>query len=376
MDKIKVTVIGAGIVGLAIAKELSSVDGSIFVIERNEAFGMETSSRNSEVIHAGIYYPTGTLRHRLCIEGNRLLYDLCREQGIQSGETGKLIVAVKDEEVGELHELYENGIKNEVPGLKMISSAEALVMEPSIACKEAIFSPTTGIVDSHEVMKHCLSAAEENGATTVFNTQVSAIEKKSGGGYIITVVENDGSNFVFESEIVINSAGLESDTIAALAGIDIKKEGYLLNYCKGSYFRVQDCSKFGIKHLVYPVVKKDSVSLGIHVALDLNGAVRLGPDAEYLDKREQDYSVPDDKRKAFYDSVSEFIPAIKMEQLYPDTSGIRPKLQGKDEGFRDFIIKEESEHGLKDFINLVGIDSPGLTASLAIAGMVKRMLYS
>ena len=192
---------------------------------------------------------------------------------------------------------------------------------------------------------------------------------------MITVRENSGEDFSFESEIVVNSAGLNADLISAIAGINTQNAGYTLHYCKGNYFRVGNPSAIGLTRLIYPAVKKDSKSLGIHTALDLTGGIRLGPDVEYLDGRTIDYNVNTNRLESFYESVSSFIPALQKDSLYPDTAGIRAKLQGPSDSFRDFVIKEEGEAGLPGFINLVGIDSPGLTASPAIAQMVKRLVF-
>ncbi|MBN2406948.1 MAG: NAD(P)/FAD-dependent oxidoreductase [Elusimicrobia bacterium] len=373
MEKIDITVIGAGIVGLAVAAAVARKGTAVFILEKNEAFGMETSSRNSEVIHAGIYYPGGSLRHRLCIEGNAMLYSICEKAGISCSKTGKFIVAAGEEEKEEIEFLYENGRKNGVPGLEMVTAGRVNGTEPDIRCDAAVYSPSTGIVDTHNLMKYFLHEARAGGAEPVFNTEVTGFQK-DGSDHIVKVRENNGGEFDFRSGIVINCAGLESDRVSCMAGIDAEKNKYSLHYCKGSYFRLGNSQSVRIKHLVYPAVKKDSVSLGIHVTPDLGGGLRLGPDAEYISREKKDYSVAEEKKEAFFDSVKRFIPSVKKDDLHPDTSGIRPKLQGPGEGFRDFIIKEESGSGLKGFINLVGIDSPGLTAAPAIARMVKEML--
>ena len=376
MEKTQITVIGAGIVGLACAAALSEESDSIFIVEQNEAFGMETSSRNSEVIHCGLYYPTDTLKHRLCIEGNALIYKICEKNSIEFKNTEKLIVAPSIDDTDDLEALFENGLRNGVSGLTVITGDEAVALEPAVKCVRAIRSATTGIVDSHNLMRYFLHKAQHAGAEPVFNTEVKYIEKKSAGGYVITVRESSGEDFIFESEIIINSAGFDSDIIAGVAGMDIEKADYTIHYCKGNYFRVSNPSVLGLTRLVYPAVKKDSKSLGIHTALDLTGGIRLGPDVEYLEDRIKDYNVDENRLDAFYESVSSFIPALKKESLYPDTAGIRAKLQGPAENVKDFVIKEEKDAGLPGFINLIGIDSPGLTASPAIAQMVKGLVFS
>jgi len=370
MEKTDITIIGAGIVGLAVAEKVTKKNRSVYILEKNPSFGMETSSRNSEVIHSGIYYPEGSLRHHLCLRGNIMLYNICSANGINFVQTGKYIAALQNE-LDDLHELFLNARKNEVPGVEILSGAAVRLEEPDIKCKEAVFSPTAGIVDSHALMEYFLNRAKTAGADAVFETEVTGIEKLSDG-YEVEVRESSGENFKFKSQIIINCAGLNSDTLAAMAGIDVTAEGLVLNYCKGSYFRISNPGRLNVSHLIYPVVKKDSVSLGVHVTPDLGGGIRLGPDAEYI-KRCSDYTVDESKKGEFFKSVSRFLRGIEEDELYPDTSGIRPKLQGPGEGYRDFVIRQEKDRGLPGFINLAGIDSPGLTASPAIAEMVADM---
>jgi L-2-hydroxyglutarate oxidase LhgO len=374
MYHIKTTIIGAGIVGLAIANELAKKGEPLFIIEKNASFGMETSSRNSEVVHAGIYYPTGSLKHRLCIEGNHLIYEICKKNEIQCKQTGKLIVAPKKADLDVLYDLFEHGKANEIPGLEIISGKKVSEYEPSISCREAIYSPVSGIVDSHSLMKYFLYNAKYKSADISYNTDVIGIEKLPGNGFIVKVREHDGSNFLYKSDMVINCAGLESDIIADLAGINLDDANYRLKYCKGSYLRVRNPGRFAINHLIYPTAPKHTLSLGIHVALELDGGVRLGPDVEYLFSKDKNYDVSEEKIQGYFNSVHSFIPSIEINDLHPDISGIRPKLQGPHDEYRDFVIANEKERGLDGFINLIGIDSPGLTSSPAIARYVKKLL--
>lgn len=372
MEKVDALIIGAGVVGLAVAKELAKKKKAIVVVEKNKSFGQETSSRNSEVIHGGMYYPTGSLKAKLCIEGRYYLYELCQKYNIPYKKIGKLIVATEKEEIPSLDKLLTQGRTNGASELRMINQKELSELEPRVRGISALYSPETGIIDSHRLMQYLLDDTKSNGAIVVFNSEVVAIEKLSDG-YKVSV-KNDSDIVTLKTQILINCAGLDSDNIAEMAGIDIDKFKYKLHYCKGQYFRVGTNKSALINRLVYPVPKPKSAGLGIHATLDLAGSLRLGPDDNYLDGRDKDYSVDNSKRTAFYLSVKKFMPFLEEDELQPDISGIRPKLQSQNENFRDFIIKEETDSGLAGFINLIGIESPGLTASPAIGKMVKKMV--
>jgi len=369
MHKLNITIIGAGVIGLAIARELSQSSKDVFIIEKNNSFGQEISSRNSEVIHAGIYYPEGSLKAKTCVEGRHLLYEYCAKNNIGHKKTGKLIVAVKDDEIKNLEELLTNGRKNGVEDLKLLSGNEVKNIEPNIRAKGAIYSPSTGILDSHSLMKKLAAEAKSNNAEIAYNTEVIGIDKVSEG-YKVSVEDKSEEGFSFLSRIVINSAGLDADKIAAAAGLKNKK--YQLKYCKGDYFRVHNNKAKFINKLIYPVPTENKVSLGIHATLDLAGGLRLGPDEEYVERL--NYDIDYKKQKAFYNSVAGFLPFINPKDLNPDTSGIRPKLQGRGEDFKDFIIKDEINNGFPGFINLIGIESPGLTSCLSIAKRVKALI--
>ncbi len=367
MEKIEITILGAGVIGLAAAAELSKVYKDIFVIEKNLSFGREISSRNSEVIHAGIYYPPDSLKTKTCIEGRHLIYEFCAKNNISHKKIGKLIVAIDKSEVRDLESLFKQGSVNGVEDLRLLSKGQIKELEPDVEAQAAIYSPSTGILNSHDLMKTLALRFESNGGRIAYNTEVIGIEKISGGFEV--AVKNYGEDiFKFSTRIFINAAGLNSDKIAGMVGL--AKDEYKLKYCKGDYFRVsQDRAKF-INRLVYPVPKKAGAGLGIHATLDLAGSLRFGPDDEYVDKI--DYNIDAAKVESFYKSISNFLPFIKLEDLNPDTSGIRPKLQGPGENFRDFIIKSENDNGFSGFINLIGIESPGLTSSLSIARIVKE----
>lgn len=369
-DKTDITIIGAGIIGLAVAARVADNRRQVFILERNERFGMETSSRSSEVIHSGVYYPPGSLKAATCVCGNALTYELCRKHNIGCGQPGKLIVATNENETGRLETLFRLGSENGVKGLKLLSVKEVKNTEPNVKASAAIYSPSTGIVDSHALMSYFLACAREKGADVVYCSKVTAIDK-TGNGYLITVADDSG-HFSFETSVVINCAGLSSDRVAALAGIDIDKADYRLHYCKGEYFSVARDKAKMVSKLIYPLPETDGTGLGVHTNFDLEGRMRLGPNSVYVN--EIDYTVDETHREAFAQSVKRFLPFIEAGDLEPDTAGVRPMLQKAGGSFRDFIIAEENGKGLPGLINLVGIESPGLTAAPAIAEMVSDIV--
>jgi len=372
VDKFDYLIIGSGVIGLAIARELSESGKSVLVIERHKTFGQETSSRNSEVIHAGMYYPKGSLKARFCVEGRRLLYDFCTNYNVPFKKTGKIIIALNSKEIPSLESLLALGIDNGVEGLRLIEKKDIKNLEPEVEGVLALYSPETGIVDTHRFMSVLAGLAKEQGAVFAYNCEFLKAEKTCDGFKVS--VRNEGENIDLEARVVINAAGLDADIVARNSGFDLNKNNYNLHYCKGQYFRLNGAKAKMLKMLVYPVPQPASGGLGIHVTVDIAGGVRLGPDDEYLSSRVQDYSVNPLSRSKFYESAHSFLPFIKEDDLASDTAGIRPKLQGPGEGFRDFVISEESEKGFPGFINLIGIESPGLTASLAIAERVSKLV--
>jgi len=372
--EVVITIIGAGVIGLAVAAQVSGKDKAVYILEQNETFGKETSSRNSEVIHAGIYYPEDSLKAETCVAGNAQLYELCQRYGIGYRKTGKLIVATEDEGVGKLETLLDQGRRNGAKGLTMLSPEEIKELEPNVEAIAAIFSPSSGIIDSHALMKYFLNRAKEKGAEIAYKSKVIGIERLSDGYEVM--VENSSGPFTFKTEVLINCAGLSSDRIAQLGGIDINKAGYKLFYCKGEYFSVGNRKNRLIKRLIYPVPEPSTGGMGIHASLDLEGRMRLGPNARYVN--EIDYKVDESQKGLFYRSVKAFLPFIEDDDLEPEMAGIRPKLQGPGEDFRDFVMRHEQDKGLPGFINLIGIESPGLTSAPAIAkhveGIVNQIL--
>jgi L-2-hydroxyglutarate oxidase LhgO len=368
--KADITIIGAGVVGLAIAAQVASKDREVYVLEKNETFGLEISSRQSGVIHSGIYYPENSLKAKLCVAGNRILYELCERYDIGYRRLGKLIVATSDEEAGELQTLLERGRRNGVEGLRILSRQEVKELEPNVEGVAAILSPSTGIIDSHGLMKYFIAKAKDGGAQIAYQTKAVGMEKVAEG-YKVTV-EDSAGEFSFITRILVNCAGLYCDKVAELAGIDIAKAGYKLHYCKGEYFSVSSGRSRLVKRLIYPVPPPKITGVGIHITFDLEGRMRLGPSIQYVDSI--DYAVDNQHKRLFYDSVRRFLPWITYDDLEPEMAGIRPKLQEAGGDFKDFVIREESNKGLPGFINLIGIESPGLTASPAIAGYVCGLL--
>lgn len=366
-----ITIVGAGVIGLGIAAQVASQHRGVCVLERNETFGLEISSRNSEVIHSGLYYPPNSLKARMCVEGKDLLYELCQKQAIAHRRLGKLIVATEPKEAEKLETLLKNGEGNGLTDLRILSQQEIKTLEPHIRAVAALFSPSTGIVDSHVLMKYYVRKAKEKGALISYNSKVVGIEKIRNG-YRVTI-EEPGGTFSFLTRVLINCAGLSSDKIAELAGIDSLKAVYKLYFCKGEYFSVGHGKNSLVQKLIYPVPPDEGGGLGIHVTLDLQGRVRLGPNARYVDQI--DYTVDSSQQRAFYESAVRFLPFIEYDDLEPDMAGIRPKLEEPQGNFRDFVIRHEYDRDLPGLINLIGIESPGLTACPAIAKYVADMVY-
>jgi L-2-hydroxyglutarate oxidase LhgO len=363
MEQADITIIGAGVIGLAVAAELARQDLSVFILEKNQAHGAGISSRNSEVIHAGIYYPEGSLKAELCVSGNALLYETAARHGIPHRKTGKLIVASHAGERDALEKLYENGRKNGIASLSLLSRRQIAQMEPHVQAEAALYSPSTGIISAHDLMNYFLKQALDHKAHFVCRIQATRIEKEANGWRIFA--ENDkGEGSDFSSAVVVNAAGLSSDIIANMVG-----SRYQYHYCKGDYCCISGVKPGRVGRLIYPAPVENHAGLGVHLTLDLNGRFKLGPDATYIDRRE-DYSVASEKAALFYEHARKFLPFLKPENVHPDMAGIRPKLQGPEDGFRDFVIRPDAP----GFINLVGIESPGLTASPAIARLVKKIL--
>ncbi|MEQ1930350.1 MAG: NAD(P)/FAD-dependent oxidoreductase [Parvularculaceae bacterium] len=363
-ERVDVVVVGAGVVGLACARALALQGREVIVLERHGAFGTETSSRNSEVIHAGIYYRPGGLRARLCVPGRKALYAYCRERGVGHANCEKLIVACDESERPKLDSLLRVAGQNGVDDLKLISAAEATALEPGLVCAAAILSPSTGIVDAHALMLAYLGDLENAGGALALSSPVAGgrvgtdgVELEVGGPEPMTL----------HARLVVNSGGLWADRIArSIAGLDAAKIP-AQRPATGRYFTVSGKAPFS--RLIYPLHTPDSQ--GVHYTRDLGGQARLGPDIVW-DAPLGDYSVEDGARDAFFGAARPFWPALRIEQLTPGYAGQRPKATGPgEEG--DFIILGPRDHGTAGYIGLYAIESPGLTASLAIGELVAAL---
>lgn len=363
MEEVDGVIVGAGVIGLACAARLAAGHRSLVVLERHPRWGMETSSRNSEVVHAGLYYPPGSLKNRLCHEGRRALYMLADQAGIFAKKTGKLVIAVDPPEAARLEALAAKARAAGAEGIELLSGAEARRRVPGLKVEAALWSPETGIVDSEGLMDHYHAAAEAAGAMFLFGAPLAAAERKSGA-WELRLASGEG----VRARWVVNAAGLSGDTVAALTGLDVDAAGYRLHWCKGDYFRMKRPPS--LPHLVYPLPV--SHGLGIHLTMEREGGVRLGPDAAFVDSL--DYAVDPAKAAAFAAAVSRYWPGVTADDLLPDQAGIRPKLSGPEEAWRDFVVQEESARGLPGWVNLIGIESPGLTAAPAIAELTASFL--
>jgi len=366
MPDFDATIVGAGVVGLAVARELALAGRSVVILEAAGEIGSETSSRNSEVIHGGLYYPPGSLKARLCMAGKHRLYDYLAERGIAHSRLSKLVVAASPDEVPALERLAARGAENGVDDLKLMSAEEARRLEPELRCAAALLSPSTGIFDTHATMLALLGEAESAGAALALRTPFQGAEPATGGGFTIRAGGAEPTRLT--SAMLINAAGLHADKVAAaIAGL-APQHVPKLRYAKGSYFVLSGRSPFS--RLVYPL--PSNASLGLHLALDLAGQTRFGPDVEWVEAI--DYDVDPARAEVFYGAVRRYWPGLPDGALSPGYAGVRPKLVGPGEPPADFRIDGPGTHGIAGLVNLFGIESPGLTASLAIAEEVQRRL--
>jgi L-2-hydroxyglutarate oxidase LhgO len=364
-EPVDVAVIGAGILGLAIGRSLAQAGREVLVLEAEKAMGTITSSRNSEVIHAGIYYPPGSLKAIFCLAGKRKLYAYCRSRGIAHSRIGKLLVAAEDAEIANLERLLERAEQNGVHDLRWLSAAEAKSMEPALRCVAAILSPSTGIIDSHALMLAYRGELEEAGGMIAFGARVAGGEVTAEG--IRLGIEQDGAMNLL-CKTVVNCAGLGAQPVAA--SIDGVPRASIppLHFAKGNYFGLSGRAPF--RHLIYPM--PGGGGLGAHLTLDLAGRARFGPDVEWVTKI--DYAVDPRRAGSFYAAIRRYWPDLPDDALVPDYSGVRPKLYDNPNGDADFVIQSEEAHGVAGLVNLYGIESPGLTSSLAIADYVKQVI--
>jgi L-2-hydroxyglutarate oxidase LhgO len=364
MEDIDCVVVGAGVVGLAVARALAMAGREVLVLEAAEGIGTETSSRNSEVIHAGIYYPAGSLMARSCVEGKHLLYAYCRERGLPHANCGKLIVATDEEEAGKLLSIQARAAANGVPDLRLLTRAETLTMEPALACTAALHSPSTGIIDSHAYMLSLQGDAENASAIFVFHSPVLS-GRATGNGIEIEV--GGAEPMRLRARTLVNSAGLHAPRLArAIQGMPA---GMIPGsyYAKGNYFTLTGKNPFS--RLIYPVPVPGG--LGTHLTIDLGGQARFGPDVEWVE--EIAYEVDPDRARGFYAAIRRYWPDLKDGALAPGYSGIRPKTVPPGAPAQDFVIQGPAEHGVPGLVHLFGIESPGLTASLALAERVREV---
>jgi L-2-hydroxyglutarate oxidase LhgO len=367
MEKFEACVIGAGVIGIAVAHALSlSKDinpEKILLLESRTGFGQGISSRNSEVIHGGLYYQPDSLKAELCIRGKALLYEYLSANGISHARCGKLIVAQRHQQDA-LLALRDNGVKSGVHDLQILNKHQLSLKESSLSAYLAILSPSTGIVDSHHYMHSLLDKAQRRGIIFAANSPVSAI-KPCRDGFEVSIETNqaDSKDYTFTSTMLINSAGLSADKIAdKIIGLKQELVPKVL-MCKGDYFSYAGTNPFS--HLIYPIPETNTVGLGIHCTMDLSNQLRIGPDAVYIS--EESYHVDSNKTEQFAKAVQRYFPGLKPGLLQPSYSGIRPKLSGPGEPAGDFVFQTEDEHKLKGLVQLFGMESPGLTASPAIA---------
>jgi L-2-hydroxyglutarate oxidase LhgO len=361
-------VVGAGVVGLAIARALAQSGREVMVVEAAEGIGTGTSARNSEVIHAGIYYPAGSLKAKLCVQGRHMLYAYCAEKGVSHKRIGKLIVATSEEEIAKLDDILSKARVNGVDDMELLSASQAQALEPALFCTAALLSPSTGIIDSHGLMLAYQGDAENAGAQCVFHTPLLSGEVRSEGGFNLQFGGSDAMQL--SCNVLINASGLHAPTLARkIRGIpeaSIPTE-YL---CKGSYFTLQGRAPF--TRLIYPT--PHHAGLGVHLTLDLGGQAKFGPDTEWIDK--VDYDIDASRCDGFYEAVRTYWPGMPDASLAPGYTGIRPKVSGPHEPAADFMIVGPATHGIPGLVNLFGIESPGLTSSLAIAQETLARLHA
>lgn len=360
---IEYLVVGAGVVGLAVARALAQQGKEVLIVESCDRFGSGISSRNSEVIHAGLYYPPNSLKAELCLKGKALLYEFCEAHHVPYQRLGKLLVATDALEINQLMAIKANAEQCGVHDLSLLQSAEVKAIEPELNCQLAILSPSTGIVDSHALMLALLGEAENAGAQLVLNTPLKHVDIKGPQHFICHF--DDEAQTQLHCANLINASGLYATELAKqFKGLDSQHIPEAYYYCKGRYFSYSGKAPF--KHLIYPMPNKDG--LGVHLTLDLGGQIKFGPDVVWVEQ--ENYDVEIAQADSFYQAVRRYWPSLKDGTLQPAYAGIRPKLSGANQTAADFMISTEAQHGVAGLVNLFGIESPGLTAAMAIAEVV------
>tara|TARA_B110000008_G_scaffold279364_1_gene326180 strand:+ start:8974 stop:10086 length:1113 start_codon:yes stop_codon:yes gene_type:complete len=370
MDHIDCIVVGAGVVGLAIGKKISEEGLSCLVLDSMPIFGSVTSSRNSEVIHAGIYYPEGSLKSLLCVRGKKLLYEFCEKKNVPYRACGKLIVATGIDELDSIESIKLKAFANGVDDLSNISGSKIRGIEPNVRALEGLFSPSTGIVDSHSLMMAYLADFEAHGGLFVGLSHVKRVIPNAHGFDVCTST-TDG-DFNIQTKFLINAAGLGAHKLASSIDDFPSDKIPKLHLCKGTYFSIPGINLFS--HLIYPIPPKRGDGLGIHATIDLGGNTKFGPDVEYVTS--EDYDTDLERGESFKCAIRKYCPELDLSRLQPAYCGIRPKLQGPADGFRDFEINDGASLGFDGLVQLYGIESPGLTASLSLAEKVVDLVKS
>ncbi len=369
-EQVDTVVIGAGVVGLAVARALALAGREVMVLEALEAFGTQTSARNSEVIHAGIYYPQDSLKARLCVRGKQMLYDYCAERGVPHRRCGKLIVATSESQIDELHAIRQRAAANGVDDLPWLTRAQAQALEPALQCYAALLSSSTGIVDSHGLMLSLLGDLENAGGLLALQSPVESMAVAAHAPAAIEIAMGGGAaGTTLAARWVVNAAGLQAPALAARTqGLDACHVPRAW-FAKGNYFTLSGRAPFG--RLIYPVPEPGG--LGVHLTLDLGGQAKFGPDVQWVDSPE-DLQVDPARADAFYAEVRKYWPGLPDGALQPGYAGIRPKISGPSDAAADFLIQGPRDHGVAGLINLFGIESPGLTSCLALAEQVVALV--
>ncbi len=367
MEDVDCVVVGAGIVGIAVARALARGGREVIVLDAAETIGTQTSSRNSEVIHAGIYYPANSLMARLCVQGRRMLYAFCASRGVPVNRCGKLIVATDEAERARLVEIQARAQANGVEDLRLLDAAEARALEPNLACTGALLSPSTGVFDSHAYMLALQGEAEADGALFVFNSPVLGGEVVDGG---IAIRAGTADPTALRCRLLVNAAGLGAPRLArAIRGMPDHLVP-IAHYAKGNYFTLAGAAPFS--RLIYPVPVAGG--LGVHLTIDLGGQARFGPDVEWVPA--PDYTVDPARADRFYDAIRRYWPGLRDGALHPGYAGIRPKIAPQEAPAQDFVVQGARQHGVAGLINLFGIESPGLTAAIALADLVRDVAHA
>ena len=356
-----IVIIGAGVVGLAIARTLSEKGREVLVLEELSEFGKITSSRNSGVIHAGIYYPENSFKAKMCVEGNKLLYDYCSKYSISHKNTKKILVASSEEQIKIIDDIKVQAEKNGVQNIEKISKSKVLSLEPLIECKEALLVPSSGIVDSYSFMNSLEGQIKDSQGMISYNSKVSKINF-NGKSFTLQVQDQENNFTSIGCKFLINSAGLYASTVANRIEELDKKFIPKTYFAKGNYFSLS--RDLGIKHLIYPI--PEGFGLGIHLTLEMDNTIKFGPDVEWVDNID-DYEVNLSRKEEFIKEILKYLPTLDANLLTANYSGIRPIMNKKDKSKRDFIINSEKNHNISGLINLYGIESPGLTSSLSLA---------